>query len=324
MHGWGGLPLAKSQETTGCDRLLSSVAEKSSPAGASAWMLADGRMHLQHGPIDLLVDAKGDARNVQQAYEQAAVAFDDVLENLVDELPELRSPVGRDCHGLQLTGAVAQRMFDAVTPYRGTFVTPMIAVAGAVADHVLQYAAQGVQLDRLAINNGGDIALKLNEPDTYRVGVVANPLAPRRDAHIVVNHHSGIGGIATSGWQGRSHSLGIADAVTVLAKSAANADVAATVIANAVDVPDAKGICRQAAVELDPDSDLGDLQVTVAVDELAAGEIAFAMRSGVHMAEKIVADGLAMAVYIQLRNKVALVGDSLPLLESIGGTSQDS
>ena len=44
-------------------------------------------------------------------------------------------------------------------------------------------------------------------------------------------------GIATSGWRGRSFSLGIADAVTVLAATAAEADAAATVIANAVDLP---------------------------------------------------------------------------------------
>ena len=44
-------------------------------------------------------------------------------------------------------------------------------------------------------------------------------------------------GIATSGWRGRSFSLGIADAVTVLAATAAEADAAATMIANAVDLP---------------------------------------------------------------------------------------
>ena len=44
-------------------------------------------------------------------------------------------------------------------------------------------------------------------------------------------------GVATSGWRGRSFSLGIADAVTVLARTGAAADAAATIIANAVDLP---------------------------------------------------------------------------------------
>jgi ApbE superfamily uncharacterized protein (UPF0280 family) len=47
-------------------------------------------------------------------------------------------------------------------------------------------------------------------------------------------------GIATSGWRGRSFSLGIADSVTVLARTAAQADAAATVIANAVDADDVR------------------------------------------------------------------------------------
>ena len=64
-------------------------------------------------------------------------------------------------------------------------------------------------------------------------------------------------GIATSGWRGRSFSLGIADAVTVLADRAAAADAAATIIANAVDLPGHPAIVRVPACELAPDSDLG-------------------------------------------------------------------
>jgi ApbE superfamily uncharacterized protein (UPF0280 family) len=67
--------------------------------------------------------------------------------------------------------------------------------------------------------------------------------------------------VATSGWRckgkgGRSFSFGIADAVTVLAGSAAAADAAATVIANAVDLPGHGAITRRPASAIDPDSDL--------------------------------------------------------------------
>ena len=50
---------------------------------------------------------------------------------------------------------------------------------------------------------------------------------------------SGVGGVATSGAQGRSFSLGIADSVTTLARNAATADVAATLVANAVNIESA-------------------------------------------------------------------------------------
>ena len=83
-------------------------------------------------------------------------------------------------------------------------------------------------------------------------------------------------GIATSGQGGRSFSLGIADAVTVLARRAADADAAATMIANAVDL-DHPAIQRRPAVRLDPDSDLGDLPVTVAVGDLSRSEVAAAL-----------------------------------------------
>ena len=80
-------------------------------------------------------------------------------------------------------------------------------------------------------------------------------------------------GIATSGRHGRSFSLGIADAVTVLAKTAAQADAAATVIANAVDLPGHPAILRRPACELQPDSDLGDRLVTRDVGALSEQEI---------------------------------------------------
>ena len=287
-------------------------------------MLADGRLHLQHGPIDLLIDAKGDAHEVRQAYARAVDVFAPVLETLTDELEWLRAPLAADSPDVRFSGPVAQRMLAAIEPYRGVLLTPMVAVAGAVADHVLQYVKQSAQLRRLAVNNGGDISLALQEDETYRIGVVADPSSLCHAAHVLIDRKSGVGGIATSGWRGRSHSLGIADAVTVLASSAAAADVAATLIANAVDAPGATGVRRQAAAELTPDSDLRHHQVTVDVGDLDPVAIAFAIRSGVHMAEQFHTSGLVQAVYIQLKNEVAVVGDAHPLLESVDGTCEDS
>ena len=79
-------------------------------------------------------------------------------------------------------------------------------------------------------------------------------------------------GIATSGWRGRSFSLGIADAVTVVARTAAMADAAATMVANAVDLAH-PGIRRRPACDLHCDSDLGQRLVTVAVPVLTPGDL---------------------------------------------------
>ena len=136
--------------------------------------LPDGRLHLQHGPIDLLIEAFGAADEVAQAYRQAALRFDDILPTLVGELPLLRRPVGGAYPLLQ--GPVARRMADAVWPHRAAFITPMAAVAGSVADEVLQAMVAGRTLDRAYVNNGGDIAFHLAPGHTLRAGIFAETL----------------------------------------------------------------------------------------------------------------------------------------------------
>src|SRR5450755_708261 len=101
----------------------------------AVWMLRDGRLHLQHGPIDLIIEAFGESEEVMLAYRQAWLRFQDILATLVGELPALRHPMGDDHPGV--AGPVARRMVAACRPHGETFITPMAAVAGAVADEVL-------------------------------------------------------------------------------------------------------------------------------------------------------------------------------------------
>jgi uncharacterized protein len=86
---------------------------------------------------------------------------------------------------------------------------------------------------------------------------VVDPDNPRMPGAIEITRDMPVRGIATSGRHGRSLSLGIADSVTVLAATAAAADAAATLIANAVDLPGHAAVRRAPACSLDPDSDLG-------------------------------------------------------------------
>jgi hypothetical protein len=114
-------------------------------------------------------------------------------------------------------------------------------------------------------------------------------------------------GIATSGWRGRSLSLGIADAVTVLARTAAMADAAATVIANAVDL-DHPGIRRRPAREVQCDSDLGDRLVTSAVPLLAARDRTRALAAGLAAAETCRARGLIEGAALFLQGETRMTG----------------
>jgi ApbE superfamily uncharacterized protein (UPF0280 family) len=260
-----------------------------------AFPLADQRrLRLQYGPIDLVIEADGPLPEVRQAYAQARTAFETVLTDLVAELPRLRAE-----DGPLPKGVLARRMVAVTAPYRPTFITPMAAVAGAVADHILARLIDGRHLTRAYVNNGGDIALFLRN-GTFRVGICDNPETGEAGGVVEITPEDGIGGIATSGWRGRSHSLGIADAVTVLAASAAEADAAATLVANAVDLPGLTSVERVPARDLAPDSDLGDRPVTVAVGPLSPAEVQLALAHGEVAAQKYLSKGLVRAVYLAL------------------------
>ncbi len=273
---------------------------------AQAALLADGkRLHLQHGPIDIIAEAFADEDERRLAYGQAVARFATILAELVAELGPLRQPI-TDA-GLAVAGPVARRMVAAVWPYRQHFVTPMAAVAGAVADEVLGAMVAGRSLARAYVNDGGDIALHLAPGERLRAGLVANPDAPALAGRLLLDHALPVRGLATSGWRGRSFSLGIADAVSVLAATAAEADAAATLIANAVDC-DHTAIARSPAKLLREDTDLGDLPVTVAVGPLPQAAIERALAAGVRRADGFRKAGLIHAAGLVLQGRVRIVG----------------
>ena len=270
-------------------------------SGPHASRLRDGRLHLQHGPIDLVIEAFGAPHEVEAAYAQAFARFGDILPTLVRELPVLRRPLGA-AHPL-LQGPVAQRMARAVWPHRAVYITPMAAVAGSVADEILAAMTKGRALAKAYVNNGGDIAFHLAPGQELRAGIFVDAL----DGVARLIHARPVRGIATSGWGGRSFSRGIADAVTVLAKHAAAADAAATIVANAVDA-DHHLVVREAASRLDPDTDLGDLQVTTAVGPLPADVVDRALDRGAAEARRLQREGLIEAAALSLKGQWRIEG----------------
>lgn len=286
-------------------------------ARAQIRLLPDGRrLHMHDGPIDLIVEAFGEPREVDAAYHAAAARFVTVLDELCGELQLLRHAVGQDFP--LPNGRIAQRMVEAVRPYASrTFITPMAAVAGAVAEEILVAMTAAADLSRAYVNDGGDIALHLEHGEKFVAGMVERPDRPSLFGTTTIKSGDPIRGIATSGWRGRSFSLGIADAVTVLAAAAAKADAAATIIANAVNLPGNVKIGRAPARELAPDSDLGDLLVTQSVAELTPVEIDEALSSGLRVAESLREAGLIHAAALHLQGETRVVGaHRLSLVES--------
>jgi uncharacterized protein len=268
--------------------------------------LADGRLHLHDGPIDLIIEAFGETSAAEEAYAAAWIRFATILDELCAELPLLRADPG-DAPAPR--GAVARRMAAAVAPFRARrFLTPMAAVAGAVAEEVLEAMTTGRRLARAYVNNGGDIALHLGPGETFSIGMVDRPDWPSLFGRAAIGAADGVRGVATSGWRGRSFSLGVADAVTILAASASVADAAATLIANAVDIPGHPAIRRTPASDLDPQSDLGIRRVTVGVGPLTPGETEHALASGAAEAELWRELGLIEAAALRLGERTRLVG----------------
>ena len=265
------------------------------------------RWHFQHGPIDLVVEAFGDG--AAAAVERGWRRFETVLEELVAELPTLRRPVE---HTAGLAGPVARRMRAACWPFRERFITPMAAVAGAVADEIID--AMGEAVSRAYVNNGGDIALHLAPGERLRVGLVSDPMHATRHGHRLpldgafeVEASMAVRGVATSGWRGRSWSLGVADSVTVLAASGAAADAAATMIANAVDVA-SPTIERRRACDVDDNTDLGERLVTVGVGALSADAVETALANGAALAERCAGDGLVWGAVLALQGRYRVAG----------------
>jgi hypothetical protein len=222
-------------------------------------------------------------------------------------LPELRKAV--DPQRCSLQGVVARRMYRAAAPFAAAaFITPMAAVAGAVAEEVLGVMCEVASLRRAYVNNGGDIALHLDDGAAFAVGLMDRPDRQGVFRTITLRADDAIRGVATSGRHGRSFSLGIADAVTALARTASEADAAVTIIANAVDLPGHPAIIRQRACDIQPESDLVDRLVTREVGMLNDHEIEEALAAGEARAQHLLGAGLIEGAVLQLGGELRIVG----------------
>ncbi|WP_046862025.1 UPF0280 family protein [Microvirga massiliensis] len=271
-------------------------------------LLSDGRrLHLQDGPIDLIIEVFGKSDAIRVAYAAATQRFTGLLDELCGELTSLRARARPEDPSLD--GPVARRMQKAVMPFADrTFITPMASVAGAVAEEILAAMLEAAELDKAYVNDGGDIALHLSGNESFTIGLIDRPDCPGLFGRATLSAGDGVRGIATSGWRGRSFSRGIADAVTILASGAAAADAAATIVANAVDLPDHPAVSRCPACELQPDSDLRRLAVTRDVGPLSLADIDAALREGVAAAEHLIREGLIHAAALHLQGGTRIVG----------------
>ena len=274
-------------------------------------MREENRLYLHHGPIDIIAHVDGPEEIRRDLYECAKKRFSTVLEELVSELKLLKLPISEV--NPEPKGRIARKMFNAVRG-AGTFITPMAAVAGAVAEEILETMLNQAKSDvsclekirRMYVNNGGDISFWLNYGSAFTIGVVDNPLRPELNTKVCLPYESAVRGLATSGWRGRSQSLGIADAVTVLSSSSACADAAATLIANNVNI-EHPGIIRKPACDVKDDSDLGMHPVTVNVPFLSEKEVSWALLNGAESAKELIRKNKIQSAYLSMQEQTLVI-----------------
>jgi len=179
---------------------------------------------VQVKETDLYIKA---ARNLQDLARHSILRHRFQLERYIDQRPEFfRSlvPIPDD----EQAPPVARRMMWAGQKTR---VGPMAAVAGALAEFVGQdLLAESAEV---IVENGGDCFLRASRE--IRVGIFAgpSPLSLRIGVRIP-EAATGWGLCTSSATVGPSLSFGKADAVCILAPSAALADAAATAVGNEV------------------------------------------------------------------------------------------
>ena len=262
----------------------------------------DRTVLVDYGPMHMYIQATDRGRpRLDLAVEGGKMAAG-VLEDQARFIPLLKKKAG-EIEVKEALPAVVASMVEAAQKMETADLTPMAAVAGAASDAVADYCI-GKGGTKIIVDNGGDVALRLKGDETARVGIKTEIDAQRPTYVLNIPAGAGIGGVATSGLGGRSFTKGIASAVTVLAETAALADAAASVIANATYIED-PAVERYLPETVYPDTDIAGEWVTGAVGELSEDN-----RSGA---------GAGLAAAHRLCDKAASL--SAPLSPSKAGRS---
>lgn len=166
-------------------------------------------------------------RNLSTSAEKSLLQHRHALESYIAFHPKFKTsllPVPRD----PLAPPIIRKM---ITKSNLCGVGPMASVAGAIAEFVGKDLLKETR--DIIIENGGDIFLCCN--DRVTVGIYAGESKLSYTVQICIKPEDTPLGICTSSATvGPSLSLGKADAVCVISKSATLADAAATAVGNKV------------------------------------------------------------------------------------------
>ena len=217
----------------------------------------------ENGPMRIVIQAwdkeKPDLEMASKAAEFSFACLAQVAQNheRLKQQP-FKIPEGLD--------PIPVDMMKSVMATGENSLTPMAAVAGSIADAVANWLFNK-GMSRVIVNNGGDIAIRLAENETAKVGIKTDIKNPNISHVVELSSCHPSWGINTSGLGGRSLTRGIASAVTAFARASSLADAAATSIANACFARD-DSIVQVMAQKIDPLTDIKAVPVTVKIGQL--------------------------------------------------------
>ena len=261
-------------------------------------LIEDDKLFIENGPTNIIAEAFSSEK--MEIYDLICEYSSKFLKDLSLEIETLKKPTSQKNI---FVSEIANKMFESTQLFLPNFITPMASVAGSISELLLLKVLEKFDVNKIYINNGGDISLYINKNEKFNFSIGG-------ETSFVVEYAdtNSFGGIATSGWKGRSFSMGIADSVTVIAEKASVADAAATIIGNYIDLKNSNKVKKIVANNLYEETDLNDKLITESVENLTENEIRRAMSKGRNISEHYISKNLIKSVIINLQNKILILG----------------
>lgn len=271
-------------------------------------ILGPGKVFFDYGPVHMVVTAFENDTPMTDLCTEAFSLIERTLSQISLSLPILRLPPPLiSLETMEVLQGPALKMIQAVQGVGDPSLTPMATVAGVMSDTVADWlVSQGAT--RVLVNNGGDIALRLAPNETVRVGLISDLAKGNVDQIVEISAQDQIGGIATSGLGGGSFTRGIANAVTVFAKTSSQADALATHLANQTYIASDQVLTTKAGA-FDPMSDIADLEVVVSVGQLSQSEVNLSLENLYTATKQLYAKDLFLGMYANVQNQCVYFPD---------------
>lgn len=261
-------------------------------------LIENDKLFMENGPTNIIAEAFSSKKI--EIYNFICEYSSKFLKDLSFEIETLKKPTSKKNI---FVSEIANTMFESTQLFLPNFITPMASVAGSISELLLLKVVEKFDVNKMYINNGGDISLYINKNEKFNFSIGGETSFVVEYADI-----NGFGGIATSGWKGRSFSMGIADSVTVIAEKASIADAAATIIGNHIDLKNSNKVKKTVANNLYENTDLNDKLITVSVENLTKNEIRRAISKGKNISEYYISKNLIKSVIINLQDNILILG----------------